>query len=274
MKKSNFKLYFSASIIILIVFMSIFAPFIAPQDPTEIDMSATLVSPSADYPLGTDALGRDMLSRVIYGGRASLVIALAATTLSMFFGLILGMVSGYFGGILDASITGIANIFQGIPGTCFMVAIAGVLGPGNMNLIFALFISSWAGFSRIVRTETLLAKQQPYIEGLRSLGIGHLRILWKHIFVNMSSNIIVLFTARVGRAVLAVAALSYLGLGVAPPMPDWSVMINDARMHYRSAPHLIIVPGLCIFILLFAINMLGDALRDKFDVKSRELYNV
>ena len=155
-----------------------------------------------------------------------------------------------------------------------MVAIAGILGPGIPNLLLALFFTSWAGFSRIVRTETLRIREEPYIEGLRSLGARSACILWKHIFPNMFTNIIVLFTTRVGRCVLSIASLSYLGLGIRPPAPDWSVMISDARLDYRSAPHLILIPGLCIFLLLLALNLLGDALRDQFDVRSREVKNL
>ena len=271
MRHCSPKLVFSAGLLVLILLSGLLAPLIAPYDPNAIDMSVKLQGFSPAHLLGTDALGRDMLSRVLYGGRTSILLALAATALSMAFGLLLGILGGYFGGPLDMAITAFANIFQGIPGTCLMVAIAGILGPGIPNLLLALFVTSWAGFSRIVRTETLRIREEPYIEGLRSLGAGSGRLLWRHILPNMMTNIIVLFTTRVGRCVLSIASLSYLGLGIRPPAPDWSVMISDARLDYRSAPHLIIVPGLCIFLLLFALNLLGDALRDHFDVRSREV---
>ena len=271
MRHRSPKLVFSAGLLALILLSGLLAPLIAPYDPNAIDMSVKLQGFSPAHPLGTDALGRDMLSRALYGGRTSILLALAATALSMAFGLLLGILGGYFGGPLDMAITALANIFQGLPGTCLMVAIAGILGPGIPNLLLALFVTSWAGFSRIVRTETLRIREEPYIEGLRSLGAGSGRLLWRHILPNMMTNIIVLFTTRVGRCVLSIASLSYLGLGIRPPAPDWSVMISDARLDYRSAPHLIIVPGLCIFLLLFALNLLGDALRDHFDVRSREV---
>lgn len=271
MKKYSFRLKFSAGLLAVILLSGLFAPLLAPYDPNAIDMSVKLQGFSAEHLLGTDALGRDMLSRVLYGGRTSILLALTATVCSMAFGALLGILGGYFGGFSDMAITAAANIFQGIPGTCLMVAVAGILGPGIPNLLLVLFLTSWAGFSRIVRTETLRIREESYIEGLRSLGANPFCILWKHIFPNMLPNIIVLFTTRVGRCVLSIASLSYLGLGIRPPVPDWSVMISDARLDYRSAPHLLIVPGLCIFLLLLSLNLLGDALRDHFDVRSREV---
>lgn len=273
MKKYSPKLIFSVSLLLLIFLLSLFAPLIAPYDPNAIDMNAKLQGISPAHLLGTDALGRDMLSRVLYGGRTSILLALAATVLSMSFGFLIGVIGGYFGGVADTILTAIANIFQGIPGTCLMVAIAGILGPGIPNLLFALFITSWTGFSRIVRTETLHVREEAFVEGLRSLGAGAGRILWKHIVPNVISNTVVLFTTRVGRCVLSITSLSYLGLGIRPPAPDWSVMISDARLDYRSAPHLIIVPGVCIFLLLLSLNLLGDALRERLDVRSREVKN-
>lgn len=271
MKRYSFRLKFSAGLLAVILLSGLLAPVLAPCDPNAIDMSVKLQGFSAEHLLGTDALGRDMLSRVLYGGRTSILLALTATVCSMAFGAFLGIVGGYFGGVPDMVITAAANIFQGIPGTCLMVAAAGILGPGIPNLLLVLFLTSWAGFSRIVRTETLRIREEPYIEGLRSLGASPFCILWKHIFPNMLPNIIVLFTTRVGRCVLSIASLSYLGLGIRPPVPDWSVMISDARLDYRSAPHLLIIPGLCIFLLLLSLNLLGDALRDHFDVRSREV---
>ncbi len=271
MKNSRMRLFIAAALLGVILLSNLLAPWIAPCDPNEANMRVRLQGPSPEHPLGTDSLGRDMLSRVLYGGRSSMLVALAATALSMALGMLLGVLGGYYGGMLDWCITAVANIFQGLPGTCLMIAIVGVLGPGIPNLLLALVLTSWAGFSRIVRTETLRIREEAYIEGMRALGAGNGRLLWRHIVPNMMANIIVLFTTRVGRCVLSIASLSYLGLGIKPPTPDWSVMISDARLNYRSAPHLIIVPGLCIFLLLLSINMLGDALRDLLDVRSQEV---
>lgn len=271
MKKGFFQLWLSVGILIGILLLSVAAPLIAPFDPNKIDMAVRLQAPSAVHFFGTDSLGRDLLSRVLYGGRTSILLAVAATLLSMGIGMIVGVLAGYYSGVCDAVLTAITNIFQGLPGTCIMIAIAGVLGPGLNHMLLALVLTSWVGFSRIVRTETLRVREQPYIEGLRLLGASTPSILIKHLIPNILPNLIVLFTTRIGRCILSIASLSYLGLGLQPPKPDWSVMIGDARLHFRSAPHLIIVPGLCLFFLLFALNLLGDALRDKLDVREREV---
>lgn len=274
MKRKNGRLLAAVTLLALIVLLSIFAPVLAPYDPTEIHIKDKLKGPCAAYPLGTDSLGRDMLSRALYGGRSSILLALAATTLSMLFGMLLGVLGGYFGGAVDWLITALANIFQGLPGTCLMIAIAGILGPSVQHLLLALVLTSWAGFSRIVRTETLRLREEPFMEGLRALGAGPWRLIGRHVIPNLLPNIVVLFTTRVGRCVLSIAAMSFLGLGLRPPTPDWSVMISDARLNYRSAPHLIVVPGLCIFLLLLAINLLGDALRDRLDVRGQEVRDL
>lgn len=271
MKRTNLQMAVALTLLAVILLANLFAPWLAPYDPNAPNMRMKLQGPSWEHPFGTDALGRDLLSRVLYGGRASILLALAATVLSMAFGMLLGLLGGWFGGFTDWITTALANIFQGLPGTCLMIAIAGVLGPGIFNLLLALTLTSWAGFSRIVRTETLRIREEPYMEGLRSLGAGNLRMLVHHAVPNLVSKLIVLFTTRVGRSVLSIAGLTYLGLGIRPPTPDWSVMINDARLNYRSAPHLIIVPGMCIFLLLLSINLLGDALRDRMDIRSQEV---
>lgn len=271
MKKTNVHLAVATALLLLILLSNLLAPWIAPYDPNAIDMRVRLAGPSLRHPLGTDSLGRDLLSRALYGGRASILIALAATSISMAFGMLLGILAGWFGGMVDWVITAFANIFLGLPSTCLMIAIAGILGPGVPNLLLALVLTSWAGFSRVVRTQTLRIREASFVEGLKVLGAGSRRILWRHIVPNILPDCVVLFTTRVGRCVLSIASVSYLGLGIRPPTPDWSVMISDARLNYRSAPHLILVPGICIFLLLLSINLLGDALRDRLDVHRQEV---
>lgn len=267
-KKQNWKLALSGGLLLLILLMTIFAPWLAPYDPTAIDMTARLVPPGSGHFLGTDALGRDVLSRVIYGGRASLLLAVAATSCSMALGLLIGLAAGYCGGIVDSVITGISNIFQGLPGTVMMIALVGILGSNTGSIVLALVLTSWVGFSRLVRGEVMKVKSELYIEGARCLGASHMRILLRHVLPNIRTNCIILFTTRVGRVVLSVAGLSYLGLGIQPPTPDWGEMISgSARRYFRSAPHLLWAPGLCIILLTLSINQLGDALRDRLDVK-------
>lgn len=270
-KKSSFLFWLSIVVLIGVIGISVFAPVLAPQDPNLVNMQIRLQPPSLDYWFGTDALGRDMLSRMIYGGRVSIVLALLATASSMALGLVLGMMAGYFGGKVDAFLSMLINIFQGLPSVCFILAIVGMMGPGAKSLLVALVITSWAGFARIVRTETLKVRNESFVEGLRCFGASDVRLLFLHILPNILPNVSVLFSTRLGRSILTISSLSYLGLGIRPPTPDWSMMISDARLHYRSAPYLIVIPGMCIFTVLFAINTLGDYLRDKVDVRNMEV---
>lgn len=256
------------SMMVIVIAGSVLAPFLSPYDPTEINLEVSLEGVSKEHLLGTDVLGRDLFSRILYGGRVSILLAVAATALSMLVGMIAGLVSGYAGGMTDAVITNITSIFQGLPGTSMMIAMSAILGPGVKSLLLALVVNSWSGFSRIVRGEVMKLKEETFIEGAKSLGAGPLRIIMLYIIPNMISNIIVLFTTRVGSVILSIAGLSFLGLGIQPPTPDWGVMVSEARTHFRTSPMLIIAPGACIMIITFGINYLGEVLREKFDVKN------
>ena len=264
----NIQLAIVGGILLAIILMTVFAPGLAPYDPLEVRMEDQLLPPCLAHPLGTDALGRDVLSRVIYGGRASLLLAVLATAASMLVGLAIGIAAGYCGGAVDAVITCISNVFQGLPGTILMIALVGVMERGAQSIILSLVITSWVGFSRLVRGEVMRVKGEMYIEGMRCLGAGHLRIILRHVLPNIRTNIIILFTTRVGRVVLSVAGLSYLGLGIQPPTPDWGEMVSgSARRYFRTAPHLLWAPGICIILLTLSINLLVDLLRDRMDVK-------
>lgn len=254
--------------LILIILMSIFAPLIAPYDPVkDVNIKNSLAEPSKEHLLGTDEIGRDLLSRVIYGGRQSIMLALLATALSMGIGLVMGIISGYFGGKVDVIITMISSIFQGLPGTSLMIVVASLMGPGMKGMLTAIVINSWVGFSRIIRGEVMKLKQESFIDGIRSFGAGNLRIILFHITPNLFSKIIVVFTTRIARVILSVASLSFLGLGLQPPTPDWGVMINEARMHFRTNPMLILAPGTVIMAISLSVNVIGDALRDRFDIR-------
>lgn len=271
--KETYKIKISLSLIVLllIILMSIFAPHLAKFDPNEVNMKNKLQPISRDHIFGTDALGRDIFSRIVYGGRISMLVALASVSISMLIGLILGLMAGYYGGALDKVITYFSNILQSIPRLALMLAITGILGIGIKPLLIGLFITSWAGFSRVVRMEAAKIKQEDFIEAMVCLGSSDFQIIIKHILPNILSNMIIIFFTNLGRSLLTISSLSYIGLGVRPPNPDWSVMINDARMHFRTAPHLIYVPALFIFALIFSLNNLGDGLRDYFDKKSEEI---
>lgn len=271
MKKSNLQFYCAASVLLLIIGASILAPLLVTHNPFEPDMANRLQPPSWQHFFGTDALGRDMFNRILYGGRASILLSLASAILSLGVGLVIGLFCGFYGGKLDMLCTVASNIFQGIPGSCFMIAIAGIFGPSIKSLVLALVITSWAGFSRVVRAEVMQLKEEPFIEGLRCLGCSDSRLLLHHIIPNIVNKLLILFTIRVGRGILSIAGLSFLGLGVQPPTPDWSVMVSDAVLYYRSSPHLILIPGACIFFLIYAINNLGEFMRDKLDVRFNEV---
>ena len=259
--------YGALIILVGIVLSGVFAPQLAPMNPFEPNMAVRLQPPSAAHLLGTDALGRDLLSRTIYGGRSALLLSLVSTVLALGIGTLVGLLAGYFGGWTDDVLLTVSNIFQGIPGISFMVAVAGFVGPGITGLLLALVVGSWAGFARIVRAEVMQLAAEPYVEQLRVLGAGDARILLRHILPALGGTLLVLGSVRLGRGVLAVAGLSFLGLGVQPPTPDWSTMISDAMLYYRQAPHLIIVPGAAIVLLVSALNMVGQLLRSRFDVR-------
>lgn len=248
---------------------SLLAPVLAPYPPTQINMAERLQGISAAHPLGTDTLGRDLLSRVLYGGRVSVLTAAAATALSMLLGLAVGLIAGYLGGWADGVITWFTSIFQGLPSTSVMIALAAILDPGVSSLLLALVLTSWASFSRVVRSSVLRLREEAYVEGARCLGAGRLRIITRYLLPNLLPEIAVLFTTRVGGVVLSVASLSFLGLGIQPPTPDWGVMISEARTSFRTAPMLILVPGACLIILSFGINYLGEMLRAHFDIRGR-----
>lgn len=258
--------------LIAMILIGIFAPVLAPYDPNAVDMTKRLQSISREHFLGTDALGRDVFSRILYGARISIFLATLATICTMFLGTTIGVIAGYFGGVLDSIIQVLVSIFQGLPGLSFMIAIAGVLGPGIKSLIIAIVVTSWAGFSRVVRGEVLKIKEENYIEGARALGASHFYIIIHHILPNIFAPFIVLFTVRIGKVVLSMASLSFLGLGIQPPQADWGVMVNDAKTYFRSYPHLLLAPGSCIMLLCCSINLIGDGLRDLFDEK-KDFFN-
>ena len=269
MKKDNIKISTVLAFAVLfgILLMSILAAWIAPYDKFKNDMKNALLPPSKLHLLGTDNIGRDILSRVIYGGRQSIVLAAIATSMSMALGCIIGMIAGYFGSWVDVAITSISNIFQGLPGMTMVIAIAGLMGSGVTSMMLALVITSWVGFSRIVRGEVMKIKKEYFIEGLRSFGVGHMRILFYHVMPNLISSIVIIFATRIASSILSVASLSFLGLGLEPPTPDWGVMISDARMYYRTSPMLVIAPGVCIVLFSLCVNIIADWLRDRLDVR-------
>ena len=267
--KRNKLALFGLSIVILLILVAIFAPFIAPYDPIARVKEDSLQPPGAKYWFGTDILGRDIFSRVIYGSRISLMVGIVAVGISLMIGLTLGALSGYFGNISDTVIMRIADIFFAFPYILGAIAIMTVLGPGIFNIFIAIGILGWASFARIFRGSILSIKNKEYIEAARALGASNFRIISKHIFPNAFAPIIVYGTMTVGTAIIVEAALSFLGIGVQPPTPAWGKMLSEALDYIDIASWMMIFPGLAIVITVLGFVLLGDGLRDAFDPKMK-----
>ena len=251
-----------AAIILALVLIAVLAPFIAPHDPVEQNLGNRLLSPSIEHPLGTDNLGRCILSRLIHGSRVSLQIGIMVVGIASITGVTLGLIAGYRGGLIDELIMRIVDILLAFPGIILALAIAGILGPSLYNVMLALAVIGWTSYARVVRGSVLSVKEKEFVEAARALGTGEARIMFRHILPNVTAPVIVMATLGMAHVILAAAALSFLGLGAQPPTPEWGSMLNDGRAFMRSAPHLTIFPGLAIMVTVLAFNFLGDALRD------------
>jgi len=257
-------------LVIFFVLLAVFAPLIAPGDPAMIDLPSRLHPPGAHHWLGTDELGRDILSRVIYGARISMLVGGSVVAGSLLLGMIVGSLAGYYGGTLDRIFNVIVmNAFLSFPGILLAIAFVAFLGPGIFNLILALCIGGWVGYARLVRAQVLAVKEKEFVEAARALGAGDWRILTRHILPNIIQPVIVQSAIGMAGAVLAEATMSFLGLGVAPPTASWGSMLNDARAHLFDAPHMVLVPAVTVMLAVLSFNFIGDALRDYMDPRSR-----
>lgn len=254
--------------IVLLALVALLAPWLAPYAP-DAYTDDVLVGPSFAHPFGIDHLGRDVLSRVIYGARISLEIGILAVGISFTIGTTIGLVSGYFGGWLDNLLMRIMDIMMALPYVLLAILIATALGPSLENGILAIGIVRIPRFARLTRASTLSVKQLPFVEAARSIGSPHLRIIRKDILPNVLGPVVVYSTLSLGDAILAAAVLSFLGLGAQPPIPEWGAMLNEAQRYLINAPYLSIFPGLAIFMTVLAFNLFGDGLRDFLDPKSR-----
>jgi len=252
-------------IVIMLILIAIFANLIAPYDPIERVKEESSLSPSRLHLFGTDLLGRDIFSRVIYGSRISIVVGVVAVGISVVIGLFLGALAGYFGSASDALIMRIADIFFAFPYILGAIAIMTVLGPGIVNIFIAIGILGWASFARIFRGSILSIKNKEYIEAARALGASNHRIIIRHIFPNAFAPIIVYATMNIGTAIIVEAALSFLGIGVQPPTPAWGKMLSESLDYIDIAPWMMLFPGLAIVITVLGFVLLGDGLRDAFD---------
>lgn len=254
-------------VLILLVIVAVFAPLIAPYNYAEQNLSEAFEFPSWEHIMGTDDFGRDIFSRIIYGAQISLQVGIFAVLLAMLIGGSLGAVAGYFGGRLDNAIMRFMDVLLSIPQILLAVAVAAALGPGLLNLTIAVGIAALPTFARVVRGAVLSITGQEYIEAAHSMGASDFWIITRHILPNCSAPIIVQATLRVAQAILAAAALSFLGLGIQPPFPEWGGMLASARGFIRGYSYMTIFPGLAIMITIMALNFLGDGLRDAMDPK-------
>lgn len=256
-------------IVIIFIFLAFFAPIISPYEPATQDLANRFASPSSEHLFGTDNFGRDIFSNVIYGARISLFIGFFSTVIALIFGTILGALAGYYSGVVDNIIMRIVDIFLSIPSLILAIAISAALGEGLFNLVLAVSISNITHYARIVRGSVLSVKEQEYIEAARIGGANDFRIIFKHILPNCTGPIIVQATLGVGTSILAASSLSFIGLGVQPPTPEWGSMLSNGRPYIRDYPHITLFPGLAIALTIFSLNLVGDGLRDAFDPKQR-----
>src|ERR1700757_1968090 len=269
---AGYNLLATAGVVLVAVFVicALFAPWIAPHDPAQIDLPSRLMGPSASHWFGTDELGRDILSRIIYGSRISMLVGSCVVATSLTLGLIFGSIAGYYGGLTDRVLNVVVmNAFMSFPGILLAIAFVAFLGPGIFNLIFALSLGGWVGYARLVRAQVLAVREREFVEAARALGASDLRIITRHILPNIIQPVIVQAAIGLAGPILAEATMSFLGLGVPPPTASWGAMLNDGRSHLFEAPHLVLFPAAAVMLAVLSFNFIGDALRDYLDPRSR-----
>ena len=259
-----------AVLVTIFILLALFAPWISPQDPAHIDLPNRLSPPSTTHWAGTDELGRDILSRLIYGSRISMLVGSSVVAASLSLGLIIGSLAGYYGGRLDRFINIVVmNAFLSFPGILLAIAFVAFRGPGVFNLVLALSLGGWVGYARLVRAQVLAAREKEYVEAARALGATDLRVITRHIFPNIIQPVVVQAAIGMAGAILAEGTMSFLGLGVPPPTASWGSMLNDSRSHLFDAPHLVLFPAAAVMLAVLSFNFIGDALRDYLDPRSR-----
>jgi peptide/nickel transport system permease protein len=260
---------FGLVFILLFIIVAIFAPFIVPYDPYEASMSEALANPSTHHLLGTDSLGRDTLSRLIYGTRNSLMVGVVAVFASALIGMTMGLMAGYFGGWTSIVIMRVVDSLMSFPQLLLALVIAAVLGGGLFNVMIALGVGMLPPYARLMFGQVLSIKENDYVLAARSVGASNMGIIFRHVVPNCVPSLIVLMTMQIGAAILNEAGLSFLGVGIEPPAASWGLMVNDGRMYLMTNPVLSFAPGLAIMLSVFSFNMVGDGLRDALDPKLR-----
>ncbi len=260
-----------AAVVLMLYMVAIFAPQLSPYDPTDTDVTRRLQLPSAEHLFGTDQVGRDVLSRVIYGSRISLTVGFVAAGISLVIGVVLGAIAGYYGGAVDNIIMRTVDLLMSIPAFLLIIAIVAVVGPNLWNVMIGIGVVRWAGYARVVRGEVLSLKEQEFVEAARAMGSSTARIVFKEILPNAVAPVIVLATLNVATAIIIETSLTFLGFGVQPPTPSWGSIISMGRQYMRRAWHIATFPGLAITVTVLAFNLLGDGLRDAFDPQMQDI---
>ncbi|HEU4937737.1 MAG TPA: ABC transporter permease [Vicinamibacterales bacterium] len=255
-------------IVILAIVAALAGPVLWPYDPSSQELARRLEAPSLAHPLGLDELGRDILARLLQGARISLLVGIAVVSVSSTAGMLFGSIAGYFGGRIDDVISRVIDILMAFPGILLAIALVAVLGPSLVNVVIALSIIGWVGYARLVRGQALRAREFEFVQAARASGAGAARIVVRHILPTAIPAVVIQATLGMAGAIIAEAALSFLGLGVQPPTPSWGTMLDAGRAHLFDAPHLTIFPGLAIATLVLGFNFLGDGLRDRVDPKT------
>ncbi|HIT89548.1 MAG TPA: ABC transporter permease subunit [Candidatus Merdenecus merdavium] len=253
--------------ILVLIFLALTARFFVPYDPNQADYSSLLQGPSAKHLWGTDEFGRDIFSRLMVGAKLSLFSALISAFIGTVIGVLLGLLAGFYGGILDSLIMRGSDILFAFPDILLAIAVVAIIGPGTINVMIAVAVFTVPSFARIIRSATLTVKEAPYVEVARSLGCKNGRILFVHIFPGTIQSLLVNFTMRIGTAILAASSLSFLGFGANVTEPEWGAMLSLGRNYLNTAPHMVLFPGILIFLTVLAFNLLGDGLRDTMDPK-------
>ena len=261
---------FSLLVILLIALAAIFAPAVAPYDPNKQDLLNRMQGMSLAHPFGTDQLGRDVLSRMIYGARISLLIGLVPTGISMLLGTALGLMSGYLGKTVDFIIMRLADITMAFPSLLLAMVVMYTLGSGIINIFLALTLVSWAGTARVVRAQTMSLREKEYVEAARSMGVGSFTTMIRHILPNCMPSLIVLFTLNIPGSILSESSLSFLGIGAQPPDTSWGLMVSEGKDYLFTNPVIAIAPGVAILVLALAFNFLGDGVRDVLDPYTKQ----
>lgn len=251
----------------VVVLGGLFAPWLAPYDPTAMAMDHALEPPQARHPFGTDAFGRDVLSRAMHGARFSLQVGVVSRVLALALGTCLGLLAGYFGGRIDQGVMRLADVTLAYPGLLLLIAVMAAVGPSKVALFVALGVVGWAGVARLVRAQVLSLKEREFVVAIKSLGAPNSRVILCHVFPNVVTPILVIFSMGLGASIMAESSLSFLGLGAQPPRPSWGSMISGGLDYLRVAPWLSLAPGIVVTLTVLGFNLVGDALRDLYDPK-------